>query len=260
MRSFVALAVISALSATPAVAEPPLPSTALPLLPVNGECRLTIGNSLASSLGPARVTLSLDQRGSGITVERDGVPGHGEGDGQARLTAGKSGIFDFNQRLGADHYVFNASGDGTALLEMLAGSVKLMVAPLNARENRALEGAIFFQASAPHFTVNIGDVTPHVAQMAQCGEWLGIANKAYFCARITVFQTNQGCPVSAWRMAARDEQQIDWVDVNRLKRDGTTIQFVIFTQHGTTAAIKQPADRMAAIRVVQGDCANHDYR
>jgi hypothetical protein len=53
-------------------------------------------------------------------------------------------------------------------------------------------------------------------------------------------------------MAARDDREIDWVDVNRVTRDGSVIQFVMLSQYGTIAAIKQSADRMAAIRIVQG--------
>jgi hypothetical protein len=98
-------------------------------------------------LGPVRVTLSIDSRDSDIRIERDGIAGAGEGGGQARLTAGKSGIFNFSHQLGAGRYMFNAGSDGTALLELLAGSPKLTIAPLTTWENQKFWG----RAALPGF-------------------------------------------------------------------------------------------------------------
>ncbi len=215
--------------------------------------------TFSSTLGPVQLELSANPQYANLHLTRDGLSGSGQGQGSARIVGARTETLKFSHRMSGNSYSFDVGARGPDLLELLAATQLLTVSPLTASETKAEGVAALFMSSAPRFNVTLGDINEDVRRIATCNGYLAGANKAGFCTHVLVFQANQGCIVSAWRMAARNDQQIDWVDTNHVTRNGPQIEFTILTEHGSQAQLPRPEDRYYALRGVTGDCSNRNY-
>ena len=249
----------AALIAAALIAGTPAPGLAAPsprLLPANDKCVLDLGD-FSSTLGPVHLSLYQTRDVQALMLTRDGLAGFGEGSHTEDLSGSLTQEISFSTRLSAGRLTLDARDPDRKLYELLATSPRIT---FGHRPSRILDAGILandrmHRATPPRFTVTLGDISAQVIRMTQCATTLRIVERARFCVAVTVFQAQSDCPESAWRSPGGSDDQIDWVDTSRIRRAGDQVQFVVLTQHGSTADTAPHSIFTSTMRFVRGDCA-----